>query len=498
MIAPLLCALALAGDADQPDEAPAVETPPPAAPAGEPDVAGEPDAAPGDSRDEEIFGSRDEEIFGSTDQVAPADEGEIFGGEANGALGQPLRTDASIAARLDEADRRFEIGGQAWMRANAALTLPDDEPAIQLDNPNFIDLYGDARPNDRIRFYARTRVRHDLTIQEGDLSSFGQELQPTTVLLDQMWLNFDVGHKAFVTLGRQRIKWGVGRLWNPTDFLAPSTLDGLAVFDERTGVGLLKVHIPIEKTGTNLYVLADFEGATAPSEVGGALRLEQLLGPVEVALSGALRKDEPQRLGAQVSLPVGLFDFKGELGLQHGVTSPYWEGELDIDSFTLPTEVSREDDWIPQALGGVELGLRYNDEDTVYVGAEYFYNSAGYDDSSLYPWLLVQSQFTPFYLGKHYVAAYVLLMGPGQLDEHSFTLTGISNLSDRSVVGRFDYSVILLTELRFNAYVQVHGGEPGGEFSFALEVPPIPETLPDGLTIDAPVVDAGVGFRVAF
>ena len=46
-----------------------------------------------------------------------------------------------------------------------------------------------------------------------------------------MWLNFDIGRTVFVTAGRQRVKWGIGRFWNPTDFLQPARLDALAFFD---------------------------------------------------------------------------------------------------------------------------------------------------------------------------------------------------------------------------------------------------------------------------
>ena len=68
-------------------------------------------------------------------------------------------------------------------------------------------------------------------------------------------------------------------------------------------------------------------------------------------------------------------------------------------------------------VAGLEVPIRYNDEDSVTIGAEYFYNDAGYDDASLYPWLVFNDAFTPFYLGKHYAGVYVFLPGPGALDD---------------------------------------------------------------------------------
>ena len=41
----------------------------------------------------------------------------------------------------------------------------------------------------------------------------------TSAVVDQLWVRFDVERAAFVTAGRQHVKWGVGHFWNPTDYL---------------------------------------------------------------------------------------------------------------------------------------------------------------------------------------------------------------------------------------------------------------------------------------
>ncbi len=80
-------------------------------------------------------------------------------------------------------------------------------------------------------------------------------------MLDQLWVNFDVDHRAFVTVGRQHVKWGVGKFWNPTDYLHPVKRDPLATFDTRTGTTLVKLHVPWEKRGWNLYAVGLLEDA---------------------------------------------------------------------------------------------------------------------------------------------------------------------------------------------------------------------------------------------
>ena len=55
------------------------------------------------------------------------------------------------------------------------------------------------------------------------------------MVLDQAWLAFDIAHTVFLTVGRQHVKWGVGALSTPTDFLASAPRDPLALFDARLG-----------------------------------------------------------------------------------------------------------------------------------------------------------------------------------------------------------------------------------------------------------------------
>ncbi len=526
--------LALAAWAEEPPaEAPPAEAPPAEAPPAEeagsdapptepapgPPASDAPAPPPADPRDD-VFGTppdapaadpRDD-VFGApsgpspeppTDAAAPTGnrDDDVLSGAEGSRAGAMLST-------LDELDKRLTIGGRLYLRLNSSIPEEAELEDAGFTNPNFLDLYADARPNDRVRGYVQGRLKHDLTVQEGDTDWLGNTVEPTSILLDQLWLNFDVGKRVYVTVGRQRVKWGIGRFWNPTDFLQPARLDPLAFFDERTGVGLVKVHVPIEKTGTNVYAFADIEGADTFDQVGGALRVEQVVGLTEVAVSASVGKDRPTRLGAQVSTGIWLFDVKAEAAVTHGLQTTFYRGAFDwgplddegfANFFTMetPEEYTREDDWIPQVVAGIEVPIKYNDEDSLYIGAEYFYNDAGYDDASLYPWLLFNDAYTPFYLGKHYAGAYVYIPGPGQLDDHNFTVSTIGNLSDRSFTSRLDYSVRALTFLSLNAYAAAHYGEYG-ELRFALDIPPLLGATEEATEVKAPLVDVGLGAQITF
>jgi hypothetical protein len=146
----------------------------------------------------------------------------------------------------------------------------------------------------------------------------------------------------------------------------------------------------------------------------------------------------------------------------------------------------------PQATGGVSYSIQYADKDVFTVGAEYFYNGLGYNDTQAYGAIAILPYVEPvaepatfFYLGRHYAAVYATAPAPYSWDNTTFMLSNLSNLSDRSGITRLDYSLILLTHLRFEAFAAIHWGSQGGEFRIKF-----------GPT-SAPLFDLGLGLRVS-
>jgi hypothetical protein len=477
-----------------------------------------------EEREAEMFGaedSRDEEIFDQESEATPPE------------LTQTTSTE-EVLLRLTEEDDKLAIGGLVFSRLNYSMLDKGDLEEFPLTAPNLVDLYLDARLSENVRFYTQGRLSFDPTATS-----------KVSTKLDQLWLKFDLQRLVYLTLGKQRIKWGTGRFWNPTDFLNQETLDPLSVttFDERLGVSLLKIHVPAEALGANFYALATIDDASKPEDVGGALRAELMLGTSEVSASFAARRNNPWRFGADFNGAVGPIDLKIEAGLQHGLKTTFYRGtyntsplslaEFDLsglapedipqalqDQFPsvlaarLPDAFSREDEWIPQVVVGAEYGFNYTEDDAIYVGAEYFFNDAGYADSSLYPVLTQTGQLRPFYTGRHYGAVYVALPQPGDWNDSTFTASGLGNLSDRSFIARLDYSMRLLTFLTFNTFVQGHMGE-SGEFNFsysqgplidpslAAQIPEefraqIPSEALEGIDVIGPMMSVGMGLRASF
>ena len=485
--------------------------------------------------EDQLFGAQAASTPAPAEQPPPAataprpEEAELFG-----ATGSPnaLPPPPEGVIPREEADP-LQIGGQAYLRLLTQWQEDGPPRDWPLSSPNLVDLYLDARPNDRVRAFVLGRMSYDPTLG----STADPTVDPAAAIpgvsatprsnprgvLDQLWVNFDVGRRVFVTAGKQHVKWGVGRFWNPTDFLHPVRRDPLAVFDARAGTAMVKLHVPWEARGWNLYgvaMLEDAAGAPEPTDRLGRIaaggRAEAVLGTAELGLDALVQDGHRPRFGVDLSAGVWELDLYAEAALRHGVDVPRWR-EVDPAAPSVLGRFSRDDPrgFTPQVVLGGSWTRNYTDEDALTLGAEYFFDDSGYRDASLYPVLLAvpvagrllndpalsaQQPFSPFYLGRHYAGVFALLPKPGSWNDTTFTLSALGNLSDRSFVVRLDHSVLALTYLRVETFVAGHLGREGGELRLGFDVPPQP--VGGGLftprfALPAPVLEAGVALRVS-
>ena len=461
-------------------------------------LAAAPAAAQEDAREADMFGAEEDAGAetslsggGALDQLdASADDREdaLFGGEYGGKEFGEQEWELLTEDRL-------QIGGMLYLRYGASgYDGYATEPTATM--PNLLDLYVDGRPNDRVRGFVKGRLTFD-PVTSSSLSrmptSVADEIMglaetikktpgvpqeaidqidqltaapdPTRVLLDQFWIKFDVARRVYVTVGKQPLQWGTTRLWNPVDVVNSTRREPLTLFDSRTGVSAVKLHVPIESLAWNIIGLVLLEGADSLDELGGAIRLEMALSTMEIGLTGMVRS-EVQDDGTDLVIP--------KIGLDW--SAGIWELDFTAEASASFENETRQGDFIAgdrevllQSAGGVSYTHKYSAEDFLIVGLEYFFNPDGLSSKDGYVELFkTPGAFTPFYLGKHYGACYLALPGPGTWDHTNFTISNIANFSDMSFVSRLDYSVSVLTYLSVQAYAQVHYGEPRGEFRFGL------------------------------
>jgi hypothetical protein len=235
-----------------------------------------------------------------------------------------------------------------------------------------------------------------------------------------------------------------------------------------------------------------------------------VLGRGELGLDAIAQYGHRPRYGADLSAGIGDFDVYSEVALRTGGDGPHWT--LQGTPEPIP------DHFTPQVVAGATYAFKYSDKSFATLGAEYFYNDLGYDDRSIYPFLLagaptivtvngqptvVQQDpraYQPFYLGKHYGAVNLALPQPGSWTNTTLIFSVLGNLSDRSYLARFDASVLVLTYMTVETFVAGHFGQKGGEFRLALgrENAAAAQAL-TGQTVPAgaPIVDVGVALRVS-
>jgi len=488
------------------------------------------------AREAALFGDdREAALFGATESATaateskPASQDDLGTGEQD-SLGR-------LTDRLDDMQSALAIGGVMWLQLQYSALDRGPWKNFALNSPSFADPYLDARPSERLRGYIQGRLTHDFTVASDARGLNGQPLTRTQVALDQLWIKLDVDQKVFVTAGRQRIRWGVSRIWNPTDFLNPQRLDPLAFLDLRLGVGLLKLHLPLEAQGFNFYGIINFEEAGNPGQLGGALRAEFAFETTEISFSASLRQNQLRfsdtadlcaslgldlsletfrqacpdsglganrrvwspRLGFDLSTGLWLLDLRAEGALIYGENRAFVDGTVGSNPLRFPTLFTREDEWILQLVAGVELTVAYGDRDNLVLGAEYFYNGEGYSRGQRADILLLTDilasqtgrglgAFSPLYLGRHYAAVYLVLLQPGNFNDTTIILNAIGNLSDRSFTGRVNYTVRLLTFLDISAFFAANFGNEG-ELNLAVDLPAV--ELGPGQTLFPAVQQAG-------
>lgn len=483
--------------------------------------------------------NEDDMFGGAPAKDAPKDATTPQVQSATQPASQPAGTDEE-AARLDGAtsnafeggrvvDDPLRIGGSFYIRAYGSIAEHTKFADNKLDVPMLINVYADARPTERLRAMVLARAQYDPFLSTSfagiKQSSTSQPSNPS-VVLDQAWLSFDIAHTVFVTAGRQHVKWGTAHVFNPTDFLSSQFRDPLATFDTRSGVTMVKASLPWEKRGWNFYAVAVFEPTQQPAtglgsagssgstpltglttstsanghtfgDIGAAARAEATFGNTQLGLDGLVQRGRHGRAGLDITSSIGPLDLYAEAAIKNGSDVQLWKPAANpIPALGLAGAYEKDhEDVVIGAAGGIGGDIALPDNRSLNITGEYFFNSAGYSDSKIYPWLLFNGGFQPFYNGKHYGALVGTLVDTAA--HTTYSLSTIANFSDSSAITRFDFNIKVISFLSLEAYAGVHYGTRGGEFRLAIDVNAIPALNVPEIHVQPTIVDIGVGARMS-
>jgi hypothetical protein len=460
-------------------------------------------------------------------------------------------TAVAVQSKFDTAESvtdPLRIGGSLLL--NAQGYFQETRPFLKgaFSAPMILDVYLDARPNERLRAYAVGRLQFDPTRPTGNgavpATSTGTNtalvgLTPSTstnpsVFLDQLWLRFDIARKVFFTVGRQKIRWGVSRIWYPTDFLNSQPRDALNPFDVRLGVNMVKVHVPVESLGWNFYAYGLLDAVNVTSagvtldQLGGALRAEIVLGPAEIGMGAVWQQGRRGRYALDISSAIGPIDVFAEAAFRDAQDFVLFRYPSDFSTENFISRIGDIEAYRPNGLliqtsAGASWQFNYTDRNFGVLGVEYFYNPAGYDDPRGYqvktfaPSILGQTldpiQNVPLYGGKHNVAVTLAAPGIPGFDWITLSLSNIVIINDPSALTRIDAIFRVLNFLSVQAFASVLYGQTGGQLRFTLNA----RTINDIATVSelaqqgtgdsvrnalsslrfAPLVQAGVLLRLS-
>ncbi len=243
--------------------------------------------------------------------------------------------------------------------------------------------------------------------------------------------------KFDLTLGKQRIAWGNGLLWNPTDVY--NEIDPFDPKGEREGVSALHAYIPLSDTSSIATVLA-FGDTVDDARV--SLKASAVPFGVDVAVS-ATKDGTKQRIYG--------FDLKGELKVG------YWlEGAVNILKYG--ADRATDDDFYK-----VECGLDYTFGfgNGIYLALEFFHDSSGFEElnEEAFAKLIKRERAN---LSRNYL---YMLCRYQINDFASIRPAFILNADDGSFILLPTFNYLPFTDVEIIVGANIFGGKKGGEYN---------------------------------
>jgi len=306
-----------------------------------------------------------------------------------------------------------------------------------LSNPNILMMYVDTKLINNSRIFGRIRTFYDPTGLSGGSPSSLSLINPygtgngtsdnLQIELQELKISADINEEVFFTIGRQKVKYGAAKFFNPTDFLNSQQYNFFLPSDERTGVDMLKANVP---SGISNFTAALLPGNPTSSEkAGGYFReemaynnLENILGNGAISLSCFLPKNNPVEAGFDISQAlIGDFDGYFECALTKNQ-----QQNLEFTSST-----------------GLDWSVKYGDRDNNYLTTELEYFQTG---------PLVE-----------YGIFSILLPELFNLKDYTFQETNVYGFAGKSGLSRLDIIYNYTTQFTIRVYAAVFWG-PTSEF----------------------------------
>lgn len=260
-------------------------------------------------------------------------------------------------------------------------------------------------------------------------------------VIDNAYFSYEDGPFVLYT-GKQRIKWGTGYFWNPTDKLQPEKnlinptidLEGIYALRAEYSGDLLTPSLIIapEIASYDRDFLENFKFA---------VQLYKLIGTSDFFVNFIYHYNNLQLLGGSISYDMNLFVFNMEIATIRHINN---NNEINTSFIT---------------------GLSKNIESNFFVTAEYYYNGDGLTNNEFFNFISL-NKISEFGLKKNYFS---LNLSYTYIEKLAFSLTGIYGMDDSSILlyPKIEY----LEKSNFNVeagFIQNMNAQEGKEIFYSM------------------------------
>jgi hypothetical protein len=328
--------------------------------------------------------------------------------------------------------------------------------------------YADLRQSDLVRLYVSGSFNYD----PSSYLSTNKEYESPTLSLDELFVDTHIEETLFFRLGKQRISWGVGNWFKPSDVLSLSAIDPDDPTAAREGPFAFKVDVPMKLNHLMVYIVPPISENNAASS-SAASKYDLVVNGWELSYGAYARADMLARPRAIFSFTgaIGSFDVYGENVLLYGSDRIYARESSTPGTYEA---YSIENKPFFQSTLGVKYSKSYSGGLSYSIHVQGYYNGMGYADSSIMQNAAATAAITEA-IEDDYPTAY--RYSDSSTDAGMWYLAGSASVSGRFGEGnsltRVTGSVYALANfsdgsLRFNPQLKVQVGDEGGKVSFTI------------------------------
>ena len=334
----------------------------------------------------------------------------------------------------------------------------------QLSNQIAADFFLDIRLQNGIKGFLSFEADYYPAISPQELGLSGTDPQSITNLaIKEFFVDSNWNNKVYFRTGKQVLQWGQCYFWNPTDLINVERKSFYDMDKVREGTFGEKIQIP-SGVKQNTYFFVNMNDAKKLNDISLAGKYEFLVKNTEMSLSAWTKNGYTPVYGYDISGRVFDLDYRGEVSLSNGLTSPM----LNYD--TLAAD-SKDGEWIPRVSVGFTKSFDYGEvQDRINVTNEFYYNQAGYDknifqrladngDANLKATYL--TDYYQAYQNSKYYWGLFSSVGKFIVPEMTLSCNSIMNLVDKSATVSAGISYVpALTDMEFDFTIN---GALGGE-----------------------------------